>query len=58
MIIMLELLKKHSFLIMVYPLAIATILEFSYLPKWLTIIFYLFSFVGAIGVVITGLTKK
>jgi len=55
---MLELLKKHGFLIMVYPLAIATILEFSYLPKWLTIIFYLISFVGAIGVVIAGLTKK
>ena len=38
---MLELLKRHSFIIMVYQLAIATFLEFSSMPKWLLIIFYL-----------------
>tara|TARA_B110000014_G_C20106254_1_gene581790 strand:+ start:1701 stop:1832 length:132 start_codon:yes stop_codon:yes gene_type:complete len=43
---------------MVYPFAIATFLEFSAMPKWLIIIFYLISLVGAIGMIIAGLTKK
>ena len=55
---MLELLKKHHFAIMVYALIIATFLEYLSMPKWLIIIFYLISLVGAIGVVIAGLTKK
>ena len=55
---MLELLKRHSFIIMVYPFAIATFLEFSSMPKWLIIIFYLISLVGAIVMIIAGLTKK
>ncbi len=42
---------------MIYPLVIATFLDYLSMPKWLVIIFYLISLIGAIGMVIAGLTK-
>ena len=55
---MIALLKKHVFIITVYPFAFAVLLEYLSVSKWLILIFYLISLLGAIGMVVVGLTKK
>ena len=54
---MIEIFKKHGFIIAVYPFAFGVFLDYLSLSKWLIIILYLISLHDGIGMVTADLTK-
>ena len=55
---MIDLFKKHSFVIGTFSLAIAVLLEYLSQSKWLILPFAITALLGAITQVYIGLNKK